>query len=195
MTYTELVTALRYRLNDADSGAYSAAELSYCINLAYRETCAASKCHKISTDITLVGGTHSYDTGLFEPIEVSRSGNVLDRVNLGDMGVSLESWNATASGVPAKWMQLTGSTIRVNPTPSAGATLTVHGFGVPSADLTGSDTAEAIPTGYADTAVLDRAEAEARRMRVTLANNASVYAALMQLWQGWVQEIRSAVKG
>lgn len=193
-TFGELRGMLRTRLNDSDMGNYADSELNYCINLAYRETQIASKCQKVSRSIPVLCGQHTYFTDqIFEALEVSCGGVILDKVGFGDFGVSLEAWNGAGQGSPSKWAQVYGSWIRVHPTPDADGTMTVHGYGIGAELSADGDSPSAVPVGYAASAILDRAEAEARKMRASHANNASLAGVLAQSWQGWVERIRESV--
>ncbi len=226
----------------------------------------------------LVALTHTYDVSpIFEPTEVTL-GDALKKVSLEDVGVSLESWNNTAAGTPTHWMSLTGSSIRIWPTPSAAAlgiigvlsptptaagtgyvvgdvltistggtgatatvtsitsgtgavtgvelttrgsgytagtakattggtgtnctlaitslaTLNTHGYARGECLLADEDVPDTIPKGLRLSAILDRAEAEARKMRSTTANNATLHQELMKNWLLWVVQIRDANKG
>ena len=203
LTKADLITYLRMRLNDSlvgsnTSGNYSDTELGFCVDLAYRETCIASKSHKARVSVSLTADTHTYDcTTIFEPVEISHNDIFLEKVELGDMGVNLQSWDSTASGTPIKWMQLTGGFIRLYPTPDAIADnydAIVQGYAYP-ADMGTSDEPVAIQDGYAVSVLLDRAEAEARFMRSTYGANAQLGTLRLQNWQQWVEMINKSIKG
>jgi len=195
-SFLDLQNQLRRRLNDYDSqGNYSDDDIDYCLNIAYRETQMATKCYRKTTDVTLLADTHTYFTDdIFEPLEASIGTLVLKKSTMGDLGYSLQSWNETAASTPTKWLMLQGSYIRVYPTPAAGATLTVHGYGIAADMVNDTDYPSAIPIGYAASSILDRAEAEARKMRSTYANNSALYTALMQSWNSWLQLITGSIK-
>jgi len=194
--FDDLRTMLRARLNDYDDGNYSDTDIDQFLNHAYRETTVAARCYKIRKSVALLTGTHTYHLdNVFEPIEVSVSGDILDRNDIGDLGVSLETWDSTASGTPTKWMHMRGSYIRVHPTPSANGTMIVYGY-AHDADMTlATDQPTVLPVGYAVPVILDRAEAEARRARSTHANNAQLVPALMGQWDVWVNAIKNSLKG
>ena len=127
-TLADLRWMLRARLHDlltdnnAD-GNYVTRELDYCINLAYRECMVLSKCHKERKSAELSADIHTYDLAeVCETIEMRIGTDILTRVELGEPGVSLETWDSTPSGIPTHWMQLSGSFVRIYPTPSTAAT-------------------------------------------------------------------------
>jgi len=278
-----LLAMLRIRLNDVDQGNYSATELMYCLNIAYRETVVASLCHRATAAIALVASQHTYAVvdstdayiRIFDPIDVMIGAQSLTRRSMGDMGVGLERWNSEAPGVPVEWMHLTGNQIRLHPAPSADVTgaissittvpvakgsgykvgdtlsvnggtggtvrvtqistggvveslelvtsgtsyevetktttggtgggctvavatigqLTVHGFAAPKPLLLGTDTPDALPSAHALQAILDRAEAEARKCRITTSQNAALYERLMGSWRTWCEKIRETARG
>jgi hypothetical protein len=74
------------------------------------------------------------------------------------------------------------------------AKFTILGYAITN-DISGTDKVTSIPRGYATSAILDRAEAEARKMRSTTANNANLHTELMQSWGRWVEKIRSSIRG
>jgi hypothetical protein len=58
-----------------------------------------------------------------------------------------------------------------------------------------TDTLDALPVGLGESAVLDRAEAEGRRMRSTFANNVALMQERLGSWNAWLEQIKIAVKG
>jgi len=199
LTLAGLRSMLRMRLNCVDLGSYSVDEMDYCINLAYRETVVKTKCHKISESLTLVINQADYVLStVFEPTEINLSGVILNRRNMEEMGISLSAWSSAAAGTPTDWMQMSGATIKLYPKPSAVGTAIVYGYGFPSALITDtgvSGVPSAIPPAFAVSAILDRAEAEGRKMRLSLANNAALAEKLMSQWNGWCEQIINAIKG
>jgi hypothetical protein len=203
LTRTDLIAYLRMRLNDVligsnTAGNYTSTELGFCIDLAYRESVVATDANKITSTVALTAGTPTYDLNtIYEPLEISHNGKFLEKVELGDMGVKLQTWNATANGTPTHWMHLTGGYIRIYPTPdttAANVSLTVHGYAYPT-DMGASDTPVALQDGFAISCLLDRAEAEARFMRPDHGSNAQIGTLRMANWQEWVKMIRSAIRG
>jgi hypothetical protein len=196
-TLSGFIRSLRVRLDDLDEGQYSDEELHYCINLAYRETVVASKCHKARSVITLVQNTHTYDCGdIFEPISIYKGTAELDKKSIGDIGVNIESWDSTAAGTPTTWVHLSGGNIRVYPTPGATpGTATVYGYSSPTILTNVGDTPDALPDAFAIQAVLDRAEAEARMLRITTSNNGALSEKRLAQWKDWCSKIHDSVKG
>ena len=282
-TLTSLLGMLRIRLNDVDQGNYSAVELQYCLNLAYRETVVASLCHRATATIALVAAQHTYTVvdatdayiRIFDPIDVMIGAQPLVRRSMGDMGVGLDRWHSEAPGVPTEWMHLTGNQIRLHPAPSTDAVgaissittvpiakgtgyvvgdtlsvssgtdgtvrvtqvstggvveslelvtsgtgyttgtnattggtgsactvavatigkLTVNGYAAPTPLLLATDTPTAVPSAHAIQAILDRAEAEARKCRITTSQNAMLYERLMGSWRTWCEKIRETARG
>ena len=195
-TLAGLRAMLRIRLNDAAIGSYSVDDMDYFINLAYRETVVKARCHKALESVNLVQNQTDYVLStIFEPVEVNLSGVQLNRKELGDLSISLSAWASAAAGTPTDWVHMSGATVRLHPKPSTAGTLAVYGYGFPAA-LTGeTDAPSAIPPAFAVSAILDRAEAEARKARLSYSNNASVAEALMRQWNGWVEQIQRAVGG
>jgi hypothetical protein len=295
-TLRDLRTALRYRLNDADSGNYTDAELLQCINTAVHDTELTTRCHidtlattgagiiesiaetpvaggtgyevgdiltlatgtggtaeviqtgvagvvvrvKLLTRGTgytaattyattsspssgrsnctirvnairaaLVIGTAVYDYGpIFEPIEVSLhwttspGGVVTDEILTFKSIKDLQSdsdYNIVASSKPATWSNYSGSQLLLSPAPNHAAAasdyLRIRGYAV-SADLVSDyDRPVSIPEGYRVLCILDRAEAEARKMRLTTTPNTALYVDLMNKWSGWCESIISSLKG
>jgi hypothetical protein len=104
---------------------------------------------------------------IFEPKEVSLGDDLLEMVDLGDMGVILERWNKSPLGIPTRWMPISGSAMRVHPTPSADA-------------LAILDTITAAPTaggtGYTvgDLLAVDSTGVHDARVRVTAVGDGGV---------------------
>jgi len=194
-TLAGLLSGLRYRLNDSDMGNYLTAELQTCINIAYRETVVAARCHRTRVALSLGDGTFNYDLGaIFEPITVSISTNLLDKVTIKELAVKTEGWDTTAEATPTCWMHYTGGYIRVYPTPNTSLTAIVYGYARPTALSASEDIPVALSQSMGVSAILDRAEAEARKMRSTTGYNSALYDKLMDSWKGWVALIRASVK-
>ena len=201
-TLTGLAGMLRTRLNDLDGGNYTSEEIYYALNLAYRETVATARCHKAKTTLQLVAGTHTYDCGtVFEPISVSVGTDILNKTSVKQMGLKSENWDALsestlARGVPTEWMPYTGGSIRLYPTPDGvTTTATVYGYAYPAALVNSTDVPVSLPAAYAVSAILDRAEAEARKMRATTSANAALYESLMGAWRNWCAKVATSVRG
>ena len=283
---------LRKRLNDLDGGNYSTAELDYCINLAYKETQIATRCHKVEKtyntsgaikkvsttpvaggtdyvvgdELTLVDGaasggtvrvcavsaggvvtgvqlvdagsgyttgtktvtggtgnddctisvrsleavltanTHTYDISpIFEVLELSLDDVPLSKAELGDQKKTNvddypigPQWNTEGAGTPEKYMQVTGSSVRLHPKPDSGAattTMRVHGYATAPDLQADADYPTAVPEGYAVPAILSRAEEEARKMRSTSASNAAIVPLLHEQWKDICKMQNASLKG
>lgn len=196
LTLAGMLSGLRMRLNDLDLGNYTTAELQYCLNLALRETVVASKCHRKRIAVTLVDGTHTYDCGdVFEPISVHVSSVPLNKTDTKSLSMKVPGWDSTAKATPTDFIPYTGGFIRLYPTPAASGTAIVYGFAKPAPMENAGDVPVEVPAGYAWSSILDRAEAEARKMRITTPFNAVLFQELMASWQNWCQKIRESCKG
>jgi pyruvate/2-oxoglutarate dehydrogenase complex dihydrolipoamide dehydrogenase (E3) component len=123
-------------------------------------------------------------------------GSFVDKNTIKGLGINLKSWDSTTKGTPTDWIHLTGSNIRYYPTPGATpGNSYVYGFATPDSLVNTTDVAVAIPSAFRMSAILDRAEAEARKSRSTTANNVALYGTLMENWRGWCGKIADAVKG
>lgn len=195
-TLSGMARALRVRVNDLDAGNYTSEEMYDWINLAYRETVVASKCHKQRVEISLADGNHTYDCGdIFEPISVMVGGKVIDKNTIKGLGINLKTWDGATKGTPTDWIHLTGSFIRYYPTPGATPGKTyVYGFAMPDVLTVPTEVAVAVPVAFRMSAILDRAEAEARKSRSTTANNTALYGTLMESWHGWCVKIADSVR-
>jgi len=195
-TVTEALAELRLRLNDVDEGAYTPADLLSCLNAEYMRQQMLLRCYIQTESVALAMGVHTYDSHpIFEPIEVSLSGDILAMRSFGDMGVSLETWNQSANDTPTEWMRTQGSFIRVHPTPDATGTLIVHGYGVAAKLTSGNDQPLGLPAGFDWAAWMDGAEMEARKRRAQYSGNAGVIALLLDWVKLWVEKARASVKG
>lgn len=181
MTLLDLRNALRIRLNDyADTGWFKDSELISCINIAKTEMETLLESNMANLSILTVAHQAEYslkDSGnsIFRPkaISVTTTGTVATTAITEWSVVELCNLMATnpagsEAAVPTKWCQVSGDKIRLTPTPSvAGYTIAIWGFGT-SADLVSDATELAtIPSSYQNTHLLDRAEYEARKMRLT----------------------------
>jgi len=189
----DLIDLLRIRVNDVDQGNHLSSELAKAINLAYRETVVLAKTHRLGQGIELVQGTHTYDAAeIFEVIEIPG----LDRVHLGDLGVSLAAWDTAAQDVPKKWMPVMGSWFRVYPTPAASPDgITVYGYARPEPLRSGTDHPIALPDAFSIQVMLDRAEAEVRKWRAYVPGNGAMVVMLMESWRGWCLKTAEACGG
>lgn len=197
LTRADLITYLRMRLNDTlkgnnTSGAYTDTEMGFCIDLAYRETVVAAKTNTATVSLSLTSGTATYDTTtVFEPISVTHNSIILEKTTIGDLEAAIPSFSATAAGTPVKWLHTTGGTIMLYPKPDGTAddyAAIVYGYAYPT-DMGSSDTPDALADGYAVSALLDRAEAEARMMRSSYGANPQLAELRMGNWRRWVDSM------
>lgn len=194
-TFAELLGMLRIRLNDVGEGNYTDTELKRCINDAYRDTQAITKCHKIVQSFAFSTGVSVYSVyPIFEPFAVEISGANINRTSVEDMSV-VKPWTGDASGAPVKWMQITGSRIQLYPTPDSNGTMSVTGYAIAPDMSADGDFPYAIPAGFAAASILERAEQLARGLRPTHANNVNIASGRGQMWQGWCDAISEHVKG
>jgi hypothetical protein len=122
-TLADLLTFLRTRLNDLDRGNYPDDEELYVfLNLEKVAVDLLGKAHKAQKAVTPIDGTHTYSGGeVFEPFEVRLGDGPLRQETVSDLGTLLEAWDRSPTGTPTKWVQLTGSSFRVHPTPDGAA--------------------------------------------------------------------------
>ncbi len=190
--------ALRYRLNDYDEGGYSDAELLQCLNTAYRDSVIAGRTFNYAYSSLVTNENPFYDISpIFEPLIVTIAiGGVgvaeLEKTTYEDLHRNnpLSAW-ATATQ-PTKWYRR-GSTsakgIAIYPSPRGidpTLRLYVGGCASPTDLADAADAPDALPAGFDESALLDRAEAEARKFRLTFGANAQVYSVLMESWKVWV---------
>jgi hypothetical protein len=200
-TLAGIVRMLRIRLNDLDIGNYTAEEMQYCVNLAYRETLTSARCYLPTESVALVADTSEYATGnIFEPVNVYLGSTMLGKIAMGDVGLSEYNWTTDPSGTPLKWIPLGGGNIRLHPAPSASAvaatpSLTIHGYGYADPLTQSTDVPVGLPEAYALQLILDKAEAEARKMRSTDAGNVALVPLLMDNWKNWCNKLAQAIGG
>jgi hypothetical protein len=190
---------LRVRLDDIDTGEYATDELDYCINLAYREIQMLTKCYIKTDTIAAVSGTSEYSLStVFEPISVTYAGKLLKKAKLADI-VANDPAKLTDTGVPDAdtcWIWLEGKKILILPIPtgeSLGSFL-VKGHAEAVAMTDDADTPDALPYGFDISVILDRAEAEARKIKLTHANNMAMYDNLMTIWNAEIAAMKAALK-
>ena len=123
--------------------------------------------------------------------DVADSDTAVERTALAEIGQVIPGWNEAAAGRPVKWFHSSGSNIQVHPKAVRKGTLTVHGYTVPDeyADSTAGIAAGFVP------ALLNRAEALARRMRAGVGNNLELADDLDAQWLTDCDEIYKSAQG
>lgn len=194
LTLDALRARFRKRLNDQGTEQYLDAEIDQCINTAYRETVVLSKCYKTTVTPNQAIGTHTYDVSpIFEVIQVAYNGTTIEKTTLADLAVYTTAWADTANGTPIKWMTLTSSSIRVSPPPDSASDLIVaYGYAFPTALTAEANEISKIPVAFGASAVLDRAEAEARRLRLTQDKNPELMQWRMDKWLATLEQIKQS---
>ena len=171
---TDLLAWLRIELGDVlengnEAGTWSDSELVHFLNRAKTEVELQTRCHQVRVAVTVVAGTHTYDTSpVFAPEEVSVGGATLTKQGLPDMATVSSAWDGAEEGAPAQWLPLTGSSLRIYPPPDEDTEdepLVVHGAAVSDALVAGNDTVTSIPAGYASDVLLEGAKVLAYRSR------------------------------
>ena len=196
LTLESLENDLWLRLNDLDHGNYSQTEIDACINVGYRESQIATKSNSKVVQISTQGNVNQYTCpGVFEIIGVSNGTSDLDKIRLSDVSLDSPSWAATGSSARSGWIPLSGDSFLITPKPTGAQVLYILGYAVSDLLANPGDIANALPDGLGKPLILDRAEAEARRMRPTHAGNLQLYTDLMTKWGGWAQMARGADKG
>jgi hypothetical protein len=272
---TNLKSWLRMRLNDLDAGDWSDSDLLYALNISYQETTLRTRCHSGVKSLAVVANTPTYDFGpTFLPVEIQLGDSQLKRQDLRTVADAVPDWDRSASDTPTRWFHLTGTTIRIHPTPDSGAagiigtvtaapveagtgyavndvlllttggsggsckvtgvaagavtsvvlvergtgysegtsgtlgegtgctidiatlaTLDAWGYTVDNALVAESDEADVIPGPYAVPSVLDRAEAECRKMRPTHQASIVLVPELFKRWDMWCDQIVRSIRG
>ena len=164
-TLTELLSWLRFELNDVledgnTSRTYTDDDLTHFLNRAKGEAELLTGAHKERVSITLATGTNTYSIApVFEPVEASYDGTTLTVAQLAEMANTAQGWDAAATGTPTHLLHLSGSQVRVWPTPGTTAQpLVVHGFAVSAALAQSSDAVTSLPAGLATAVVLEGAK-------------------------------------
>ena len=117
-TWDDLKTKLSYRLNDPSHGEWTDTELGQFVNSGHRRTAFAGECNIRSVNVTLAASTHTYDLSPLAKIIAVRVGNPLRRHPAGAMAIINDDWDNDEADVPDAWVPLSGSAIRIHPTPS-----------------------------------------------------------------------------
>jgi len=88
-----------------------------------------------------------------------------------------------------------GAAIDYSGPEGAVTTLVLYGYAYPEPLVEEGDTPYALPDGYAVQVMLDRAEAEARKLRPQMAANVRLYEVLMARWQAACVAIAAGMRG
>lgn len=179
----DLITIMRYRLNDSDSGQYSDAELGYCLNTGIKETELA-----LSSNVTLQSVTTAADTITNTFTDIfdiwNDDGVPLQRISSGNISAVL--FPGVIDNPTHYWIN--GSVIHLYPTPDTLRTFSICGITV-STDLGLTADVTSLPDGQVMLLVLDRAESEARRMRLNTSTNQQLHGELFAKWNSWIKKL------
>lgn len=119
MTLGNLLAKLRIRLNDTSDGQWTANEKRDYLNNARLRTLIETRSYIGSQSITVVAGTHTYDSSpVFIPKAVRLCDDVLEPRRMDSMAMIAENWDALPEGIPTVWIPTGGSRFRVSRTPS-----------------------------------------------------------------------------
>ncbi len=92
-------------------------------------------------------------------MEASYDGTTLTVAQVAEMANTAQGWEAAATGTPTHVLHLSGSQVRLWPTPgSAVHPLVVHGVAVSEALAQGTDAVTSLPAGLATAVVLEGAK-------------------------------------
>lgn len=196
---TALTEKLQMRLNDwTNTGAYEVDELEYCLNTAIRETEFLLKSNVYTTEfatseLTIIppdaNGLNEgayYASSYAYVYEVWCNDAPLQRLSPADLS-KLGSYESTLPDVPTKyWMN--GSRVYLWPIPATSYNFKMSGMLI-SDDYTGTTDIVTLPTGISETLILDRAESEARRMRLMNSVNPSLHQVLYERWISMMQVV------
>jgi len=182
MTTAQVMTILRYRLDDGSSGAFSDAELLSEINNAKDliEMIARVAISSESATISSASPTRVLTT-VFNPVSVviSSSGVALEKTNV----AKLCTTNPTAlysTGTPKYWYMINGTTLQLAPIPSTATAVQIYGHVISGRITNTSTQLTTIPLCLQSTALVDLAEANLRLSRSAVRGNADVAAFLMK---------------
>ena len=114
----------------------------------------------------------------------------LDRTTAPNLSVVHSDWPVRTPATPEKWLQESGSTIRLWPTPNRAGFVTIDGYYVPETYAAGGGIAVSFLP-----AVLKRAEALARTARPNVARNLAAAKILNKQWESEIEEIRRSKRG
>ena len=198
---TALSTKLQMRLNDwNNTGAYETDEIEYCLNTAIQETeyllrCNVNTTEFITSQLTDVpADLNNLNVGSYfasdyaEVFEVWCNSAVLQRLSPADLS-KLGTYDPTSTDVPVYyWMK--GSDIYFWPIPVAHYHFKVSGLKISTA-YTGSTDITTIPVGISEMLILERAESEARRMRLMNSVNPSLH---QELYARWIKLLSMVIK-
>lgn len=196
MTLLELRNKLRGRLNDTTSGWFTDSEIIDCINVAKTEIEGSTGCHLHSQVLSSIDGQADYQViGVFDPKAVAYT---VDGIT-----TAVRQWNLTeltnvmatmesARATPDHWIRISGDTIKLHPKPdtSTGSIL-VYGFGITPPLVNDNDEVTSIQAAFQNTYLLDRAEAEARKTRMTSQYSENIAVQLMTKYYSWIASIHS----
>lgn len=149
-TVTGLATKLGIKLNDTTNGVWPLADKYQCINSGRRRTIMEAECHLAFVTATpaLADGTHTYDCEPLTKILAVRVGDDLKKMNVDEVRQQAGSWDVREPAKPRIWVPVSGSQIRLYPTPASTT---------PGIIETIDDAAVAGGSGYSanDTATID----------------------------------------
>jgi len=100
-------------------------------------------------------------------------------------------YTTTGAGKPTTGGHGTGCTVNI----TSVAAITIHGYAEPEPMTADWETPDALPQPYAASAILDRAEAEARMARSRVPGNVEAAAKRMAMWAMWCEEIERRLGG
>lgn len=193
-TVSEVITDLRHVLNDMTEGSYTDNDLLYCVNRAIRQVEILSDCHKVWETITLVQGQCDYDVSPIHRVLIATY-NTTPLTRERDNEFSGDAaYLPSETGAPEKFWNSTANTLTIYPTPNAAAAgqlVKVYGAATTGVYATG-DSILSIPECYVDTALIDWAEGEARKMRATNPLNVNMVLGLLSSSQAVASRIRDA---
>ena len=188
---TDLIVKLRTRLNDLDEGAYTDAELTYCLNTAIQESelllrSNVNTTEFLTADLTEVladgdGLNYAiyYPSDYAQVFEVWCNDAALQRLSDGDLS-KLGSYDTVADAIPKSYW-IKGSDIYFWPAPLNSYKFKISGLKI-SEEYTGTTDITTLPIGTSEMLILTRAESEARRMRLMNSINPQLHQILYERW-------------
>ena len=152
---------------------------------------ASGSGYSVGDILTVNNGSGTASGGLVRVTEVYTSGDVTGNVGALEL---VASGTGYTTGLP-KTTTYSGAGGGCRVTITAVGNLSVTGYASPKPMLIGTDRPVALQDSYSIQVILDRAEAEARKCRITTSQNAVMYERLMASWKTWCEKVRETARG
>lgn len=181
----DIVASLRTRLNDADGGAYTDAEIRSALLQALQDTEMATRSNLTVETADTVAQQAQYTFNQFELLEVTYEGVPLTKRTLPDL-IAQGYTSDIPLGTPSAYAVVSGGTITLSPVPVGIGELKVFGYSTTSS-LGSSITT--VPASVVAQVVTNRAEMILRMWRPTVSGNVEIASALGQILQSFLRVV------